>query len=376
MLISGPVLAALVLALAPDDGTMAADSAGGALAFSPDGRSLLTHGAAGLRLWDLATGLERKLEKNSGSPRPAPERHFGFSPDGKEIVLYEKGRFAAWDVEKGTRLRDVRGPAEAGPSSLLSPDGRSFAVGGTLYRTDRDESRRLDLPEGDVSSLAFSAAGDRIVLSGAKRGRGAWVAVRETATGRDLMTATIPPPDGSRSVVVNVAPGSLFADGKRLAVSRAKGTHVPGLPLGASSVLLWDVGSGRMIGGMEAHQGPVWGMTAARDGSRAATWGTADLIVWEGDPPKTIASRTGMIHAAALAPDASAVALIASPDEINHQERTLVVVDLATGKDRFTRPPARFQGVDFSPDGKVLAATSDKGILLLDFQSGDPVKAR
>jgi hypothetical protein len=46
------------------------------------------------------------------------------------------------------------------------------------------------------------------------------------------------------------------------------------------------------------------------------------------------------------------------------------VVDVKTGQDRFFLPVARYQGVAFSPDGKTVAATSDRGIHLRDAVSG------
>jgi WD40 repeat protein len=369
------ILAELLLAVALDDPTLAGHLGGGAIAFSPDGKWLATHGGEGLRVWDLSTGHERALEKAAGVPRPVPERYFGFTLDGKELVLYERGHFRTWTLETGALIREIRGPATAGAGSLLSPDGRTFVAtgentGARLHRTDREDSLALDLPEGEISSIGFSEGGDRVVVSGTRRGRGGWVTVREVATGRDLCSSTVPPPDGSRTVVIYTPPGSLLSGGKRLAVARAKGTHVPGLPLGASTVLLWDVEAQRMTGGMDGQRGPIWGMASPPAGTRLATWGSSDLVVWDPDAQKPILSRPGMIHQAVFSPDGAAVAFIASADEVTQQERMVTVVEIDTGKDRFFLPAARYQGLAFSPDGKTLAATSDRGIHLRDAVSG------
>src|SRR5437879_11878242 len=100
----------LLLALAADDPRMSEHRGGGATAISPDRRWLISHGTEGLHVWEVATGLERALEKGATLARPSPERAFSCAAEGKELVLFESGRFLAWDLASGARLRSVSGP--------------------------------------------------------------------------------------------------------------------------------------------------------------------------------------------------------------------------------------------------------------------------
>ena len=53
----------------------------------------------------------------------------------------------------------------------------------------------------------------------------------------------------------------------------------------------------------------------SREGSRLATWGPSDLIVWTLEEKKALVTREGVIHAAAFAPDGSSIAFISSATE-------------------------------------------------------------
>jgi len=382
-----PWLAALVvLAQDSDPARMDDHRGGGALGFSPDGRLLLSHGSEGLHLWEVATRCEKKLEKSTSYSRTAAERQAAFTPDGKEIDLFESERLLAWNSETGARVRSMPGPSGFLAGSLLSPDAGALlsvvsASKGpwtvSLQPASGEKVRTLEVPEGEVGSIAFSPKGDRAAASGvtaAFRRRSAWVRVWETATGRQLLAAGIEPAGQARTPLVRTPSGAISPDGRLLAVVRTPSAPIPGRPGGPSTIQLWDIEAGSACADLEGHKAEVWETAFSREGSRLATWGPSDLIVWTLEEKKALVTREGVIHAAAFAPDGSSIAFISSATEAKHKERRMTVVDLVSLKDRFTLPVAYYHSVAFSPDGKTLAVSSDQRIALWEVASGEAIQ--
>ena len=371
----------LLLLCVPGEGRLEEHRGGGAVAFSPDGRRLLSHGSEGFHVWDLAEGRELDLEKAVTAPRIDAERQAAFTRDGKEVVLFDSGRLHTWTLETGARVRLLRGPEAFLGGSLLSPEGAVFAayeaeakalVKLTFHASAREESRAVDIPEGEINSMAFSPLGDRFAASGG-RGREGWVRVWETS-GRERGVLRIQPPGASRSVIAKAPSGAFSPDGKLLVVTRTAGTHIPGRPGGASLLQVWDVESGQEHAALEGHQGEVWQVAFAPDGARLAAWGPSELILWSLEQKKPLLIRAGVVHAAAFDAAGAALAVIASADPLKHQERTVSVLDLASGRDRFVLPTAYYHAAVFSPDGARLAVSSDRSIRLLDALTGEPLK--
>ncbi len=104
-------------------------SAGEALAFSPDRRTLATGNIDGVvKLWDLTTGRELSAfgADSKGVGRVA------FSPDGKILAsapYYEDGTSVKlWDVAKGQEIRSLPFHSAYEKGLALSPDGRWLAA--------------------------------------------------------------------------------------------------------------------------------------------------------------------------------------------------------------------------------------------------------
>jgi len=94
------------------------------VAFSPDGREVVTASTAGVaRVWDLGTGRERLALKHDDVVTDAE-----FSPDGRRIVTASKDHTArVWDAASGHELARV-GQGAAVTQAAFSPDGREIVT--------------------------------------------------------------------------------------------------------------------------------------------------------------------------------------------------------------------------------------------------------
>jgi hypothetical protein len=235
-----------------------------ALAFTPDGRSLLSAGQdSALRVWEVMTGKER--------------HHFGIdegavlagacSPDGHVVVTGGfDGGIRFWEASTGSALRQVQGHPggvlalaftgdgdtllSAGADRVVrvwdartgaglgqfdedfgdfevlavAPDNTTLALGNweSTIRlcdlADGRESRRLRGPHVGVKALAFSPDGRTLATGSVDGGIGIW----ELATGKERRQYP-KHPDGTFAVAFS-------PDGRLLATAGA-----------GTTVLIWDV---------------------------------------------------------------------------------------------------------------------------------------
>jgi WD40 repeat protein len=154
------------------------------VAFSPDGKLLIVADTdGGLALWEAASGQKVRDLGETGAER-GRVLQVAFLPDGKTILSRESSLGSAplhrarfWDCGSGHLLRSfrMRPPDPWGRKSALSPDGKTFAIGGenqndpTIYLWDTDTGKQRARVEGHgewrASALAFSSD-SRILASG------------------------------------------------------------------------------------------------------------------------------------------------------------------------------------------------------------------
>jgi WD40 repeat protein len=203
------------------------------LAFSPDGRTLVTGGTGPLKIWDVATGSE---EATLTIPLAKPDKNTVFcsslamTSDGKTLCTGHGDRtIRVWDLPS-RKLQSTFGTGNSLVESLVfAPGNKTLAC--ILFDqsvafwdvTTGQQRARIDRALADAWTLAFSPDGMTVAVGGGDGKIRLW----------DMATGT------SRARFPAHAPSRVYAlaftpDGKML-VSGS------GVELKRSEVKLWDV---------------------------------------------------------------------------------------------------------------------------------------
>ncbi|MHC5540720.1 WD40 repeat domain-containing protein, partial [Singulisphaera rosea] len=300
------------------------------LAFSPDGRQLVTAGQDGkARTWESATGRPLKVFPAHTDACSS----VAFRPDGKEILSAGMDNtLRLWDVEDATPSRILfeapKNPAFSTFAAAYSLDGRRVvsagrfapvrlidAVSGKVERTfpfggryvvsvafrpghtsfataesfqaptgqfvrlwNMEDGRELssspfgvdeDNYSRKVGSLAFSPDGRKLAVGLEMDGlTGGVIAVYDVETGRTLMTLR-----DHTSAVTSV---SFSPDARRIATASLDKT-----------VKIWDLAHGRVVFTLRGHSAGVVSVAFSPDGRRLAT-GSLDKTakIWDAPNPR------------------------------------------------------------------------------------------
>jgi RNA polymerase sigma factor (sigma-70 family) len=356
----------------------------GALAVSPDGKTLAAWQEETVVLWDVATGERlRKLSRPSGKAAGRSPIPLRFAPDGRTIAArVGEDSASVWDVATGRE--QVHLPAHEKPIVCLgfTSDGKDLLTA-TGERQEDIILRQWDLASGKerhtirvpapkreawLRPLAFSADGKTIALEEAARAERKEGAVThvfteyrlyllDVATGREQRRL-----DATSEVVWSAA---FSRDGRSVACQRMDG-----------SVSVWDAASGKA---RFTHRGYPGGsrpdshftLDFTPDGKRLATAGESGVIdLWDVETGRELFANAethhGGIARLVFAPDGKTVAT-------GGDDHTIRLWDTATGRQRhcLTGHTREIRRLVFSQDGRTLvSAAEDDTIRLWDTATG------
>jgi WD40 repeat protein len=325
----------------------------GVIAFSGDGKWLAVPSGSSVAIWDLVAG--RELQTLAGQ---LAAQDLAFSPDGKLLITAGEA-LGVWDVASGKLIRTVPGAAQ---SLILSKDGRWLAANpkGNLEIWDTKTWMRAtpSPPAGQYVwwlGFADTLAGfpEPVRPAPLEPVRSGFRTPVESA---GLLKPVLAPAAGvrwwqvgagpeARSVWGATFPAALSPDGKILATAalRVPSTSNYDRP----NVSIWDVSTGRLLQTFAAHELAVSEVAFSPDGKWLATSGQDSRL----DPANLGASLAGIKH-------------------------SIKLWDTATWQLRTSLPFVGMNGGlgNFSPDGRMLAVTSQNSVTLYDVPDGRPIK--
>lgn len=334
-----------------------------AVAVSPDGSLLAVATGASVTEYGMQNGkVQRDLDPHAG-----PVMTVAFTVNGRMLAAGTAGDASAaataaiWDPHSGDLLKVISAPNELFAINALafSPDGDTLASGGTssagtdgsliLWNAHPAPGFRiLRVPTGAVHGVAVSPDGTYLAATGTAQEIVVW----NTRTGTKMTL-----PLGADGEAVAFSP-----DGRTLAAASDDGL-----------ITLWNTATGHRLRSLSSQQ-PVFAIAFSPTGRLLASGGGDQRVtIWSvgsGRRMRELTGDTDQINAVAFSPDGTEVASGGNDDLIN-------VWDVASAHRRLTLTATRpVDAVAFSPHGHLLAsAGADELVSLWNLSTGELVGA-
>ncbi len=338
------------------------------LKFSQDGRILATSSVDSLvKTWDISSG--RLL---SALVTGAPVNAIAVSPDGDQIAAASTdGSIQIWDVSSLSNLaasnKEIQILRE--PDRLLdntnnagglnySPDGRRLATifpgrGIIVFDTSSwQELLAVDIETRHAKRVIFSPDGNYLAGISDALESSVW----DLRTGEEVLTVRQP------GTIVEIA---FSSDGRALATGTVTG-----------KLTLWDTTTGRDLLHFFGHTSGIIGIAFSPDGRRLAASSAGESTrIWDIDRAGggfyPVKAHEGKVHDAVFSPDGSKFA--------STGEDGLVKVWDAGTRSLLYELPGQMDGLfypAFSPDGERLAAANrEGGITIWEAETGKELLA-
>ncbi len=319
-----------------------------ALAISPNGRILATGDRSGyINLWEIATlSWFGRLEGHESGDAVLD---LAWSPAGDQLLSAGRdGNIFIWDVLTFQPLHQIQGAAEALALSY-SPDGQSFAV---AAGDGQIVTRQSTSPYGELSSRSL----DRL-LSGLEFDSG-WDSFAAFSPDGELSVWPLTGEHASKPTISLVGHTPVIANATAAAYSPGGQILATGL---GDQVILWDTATWQPRQFLAGHQSGVSDLAWSPDSAELASASRDHtVIIWDlksGQPRLHLTEHTSNVTDLAYSPNGRRLATAGSLDN------TVIIWDLETGLPLAMYPGegAGVWSVAWSPDGQTLATGLTSG---------------
>jgi WD40 repeat protein len=352
------------------------------LAFSPDGKLLVSSGEKALHLWDVSTGREKGRLPGTGT-------HLRFTPDGRRMVA-AGSIIRVWDVVNGKELHPPEGHLGYVSSVAYSPDGRTLATcsydqhsGICLWETATSKLRRT-LPGHEIYNRSVAFTPDGKLVSG---GGDSTLRVWDPGTGQEVFRFKLHEPRAGEKPL-QVLSMSVSRDGRSVS---AACMGFEGRMQEDEQLFVWNLRNRKLLAHVAEKQRFFTDFPAfSPDGKLVVQSEGGDLVVKDLGSGKEV--RRLRPAGSAEGPKGTGAVILQGPSVFSPDGKTLAtrssrprqdglrvwrdnyairLFDLATGREQHHIPVEGWQqALTFSPDGQRLAAVGDRAIRIWDVHTG------